>query len=305
MVDLENSAPPRPRQALVLGGGGVTGIAWETGFLAGAAERGLDLVSADLVVGTSAGATVAAQVTSGVGLDHLLAAQLDPYAGIEPVLPVDIRAVLAEIDALLASSEDPLEARRRVGRYALEADVPTETARRAIIAQRLPSHAWPASRLVVTAVDVATGVFVELDRMSGVDMVDAVAASCAIPGVWPPVTDGSRRLIDGGMRTGSNADVAREYDRVLVLEPFGRAATPGDVAELDPAQVIVVEPEPEYRAVAPNALDPAARPLAAEIGREHGRRAAAGIQQFWEADRPSRAERAQYGASTRERGTRR
>ena len=59
------------KRALVLGGGGVAGIAWETGLLFGLAERGIDVLAADLVVGTSAGAAVAAQITSGEQLATL------------------------------------------------------------------------------------------------------------------------------------------------------------------------------------------------------------------------------------------
>ncbi|MEV1147602.1 patatin-like phospholipase family protein, partial [Micromonospora sp. NPDC049799] len=66
-------------RALVLGGGGVTGVAWELGLLAGLAERGVDLLGADVVVGTSAGSVVGAQVCSGTPVEDLYAAQLrDP-----------------------------------------------------------------------------------------------------------------------------------------------------------------------------------------------------------------------------------
>lgn len=272
-----------PTRALVLGGGGVTGIAWETGFLAGMAERGLDLSTADLVVGTSAGATVAAQVTSGVTLDVLLAAQLDAEAGVEPILDLDLRAVLDEVDRLLASSADPVKARRRVGMFALGAEVPDESDRLEIIRRRLPHHDWPSSLVVITAVDASSGEFLELDRHSGLGLVEAVAASCAIPGVWPAVTWGDRRLMDGGVRTGTNTDVAAGHDRVLVLEPFGRAELPSDVSPLPPDSVMVVEPDAHYREVARNALDSSARPQAAEIGRAHAKQVAEDVKRFWSA----------------------
>ena len=69
------------RTALVLGGGGITGIAWEIGVLAGLAEAGADLTGADLVVGTSAGSVVGAQVTAGADLEALHARQLEPPTG--------------------------------------------------------------------------------------------------------------------------------------------------------------------------------------------------------------------------------
>lgn len=299
MADHAVSTANRTSRALVLGGGGVTGIAWETGFLAGMAELGLDPLVADLIVGTSAGATVAAQVTSGVDIDALLAVQLDPDGGAEPPPSVDLRSVLDTIDELLASSSDPLEARQRVGRFALASSVPSEAYRLDIIHRRLPSHEWPSVRLIITAVDTATGALVELDRSSGLGLVDAVAASCAIPGVWPAVTDGGRRLMDGGIRTGSNADLAHGYDRVLVLEPFGRSSVPSDVVPLAPEAVLVLEPDGEYREAAPNALDPAARPRAAQIGRAHAHREAARIARFWDIS-PSTVSAAPSGVSTKE-----
>lgn len=279
--DQGRPAEKRPTRALVLGGGGVTGIAWETGFLAGMVEFGLDPLAADLIVGTSAGATVGAQVTSGIGIDDLMEVQLDPDNGVEPAVGVDLRAVLKQIDTLLASSDDPLEARRRVGKYALTSSVPSEVDRLNIIRHRLPRHEWSSRRLVITAVDAATGEFIELDRSTGIGLADAVAASCAIPGVWPPVTDGPRRLMDGGIRTGSNADVAAGHDRVLVLEPFGRSSMPSDVDVLPRESVLVIEPDPDYRVLVPDALDPVARPRAAEIGRAHARRESARIEKFW------------------------
>src|SRR5262249_58571603 len=69
------------RRALVLGAGGETGIAWEVGLLAGLAAHGVDLAAADLVVGTSAGAGVAARINSGVSLAALYEQQLAPADG--------------------------------------------------------------------------------------------------------------------------------------------------------------------------------------------------------------------------------
>ena len=115
------------------------------------------------------------------------------------------------------------EVRREIGRLALAADRVPERERRAIIEARLPRHEWPDQLLRITAIDAESGAFVVFDRSSGVSLVDAVAASCAIPVVWPAVTIGGRRYIDGGMRSGVNADVALHYDRVLVIEPLDPA----------------------------------------------------------------------------------
>ncbi|MGH3899114.1 MAG: patatin-like phospholipase family protein, partial [Pseudonocardiaceae bacterium] len=74
-----------PELALVLGSGGITGIAWELGMLAGLAEHGVDLCDADLVVGTSAGSVVGALITSGNDLEELYASQLAPPDPERPV----------------------------------------------------------------------------------------------------------------------------------------------------------------------------------------------------------------------------
>ncbi|MBY4108332.1 patatin-like phospholipase family protein [Rhodococcus fascians] len=269
-------------RALVLGGGGVSGIAWETGFLVGLVESGaLDPTAVNTIIGTSAGATVAAQITSGVGMDTLLSLQLDTQSDIEPKPHVDIRTVLDEIDYLLNSTPDPVEGRRRVGTFALDADVPTLERRMTIVANRLPIHRWPESNLIFTAVDAESGALVELTERSGLPLVDAVAASCAIPGVWPPVPWNGRYLIDGGMRTVANADLAAGFARVLVLQPFEQKPRPSDSADVDPSSTLVIRPDESYREAAPNALDPAARPVSATLGRDHARRVAREVELFW------------------------
>jgi NTE family protein len=278
--------PDSPSRALVLGGGGVVGIAWETGLLAGLADVGVDLLDADLVVGTSAGATVAAQVTSDVGLLKLYADQLDPAASSEPTVDVDVAALRARIVEIMGLDEPADAVRRRIGALALAGDRVPEPERRAIIEARLPSHQWPDQLLRLTAIDAASGEFVVFDQSSGVPLVDAVAASCAIPVVWPAVTIGRRRYIDGGMRSGVNADVARNYGRVLVIEPLTLPET-ADVEPLgaDTQSLVVRVDEASVAAMGANPLDPAARPASARAGYEQAARMAAEIGAFWNGGR--------------------
>ncbi|HZG92504.1 MAG TPA: patatin-like phospholipase family protein, partial [Pseudonocardia sp.] len=182
--------------ALVLGGGGITGIAWELGMLAGLAEHGVDLTTADLIVGTSAGSVVGAQIATGVAVEERYAAQLaDPTGEIASRLG---RATLVRFALAMIGPRDPQRVRARLGKVALRARTGPESERIAVIGNRLPVHRWPERGLRITAVDAHTGEFVVLDRDSGVPLVEAVAASCAVPGVWPPVSTGGRRLIDGG-----------------------------------------------------------------------------------------------------------
>ena len=207
-------------RALVLGGGGIAGIAWEIGLLAGLAEQGVDLGAADLVVGTSAGSVVGALLRAGRPLPELYESQLAPVHGSEIDVEFDGTAMMTAFAQALAGVTDQQEARSRIGDLALGADTVPEADRRAVIAGRLGGADWPARDLVVTAVDTADGTFVPFDRSSGVALLDAVAASCAVPSVWPPITIGDRRLMDGGMRSATNADLAAGYDRVLVVAPL-------------------------------------------------------------------------------------
>jgi NTE family protein len=269
-------------RALVLGGGSVAGIAWETGFLAGLADSGVDVLGADLVVGTSGGATVAAQVTSAATLSELLALQLDPSASVEPEVDVDIPALIERIHGILFAGDEPVVARRRLGELALEADRVPEAERRAIIEARLPDRQWPDQLLKLTAIDAATGELVVFDKHSGVELVDAVAASCAIPVVWPAATIAGRRYYDGGMRSTVNADVAQHYGRVLVLEPMTLPEM-DDVAPLgeDSRPLVVRLDEASVAALGDNPLDPATRPACARAGYDQALRAAEHVGRFW------------------------
>ncbi|GAA1499424.1 patatin-like phospholipase family protein [Dactylosporangium maewongense] len=269
--------------ALVLGGGGVTGVAWEIGMIAGLAAAGVDLTEADLVVGTSAGSVAGAQITSGRPLEELYERQLAPATG-EIAAHFGVGTMLRYASAGLRPGDDR-QALRRLGHAARTAETVPEQSRRDVIAGRLPSHDWPDSpRLLITAVDTETGEEVVFDRDSGVDLVSAVTASCAVPVVWPPVTIAGRRYMDGGSRSAANAHLARGYDRVVVLAPTttslrrsGRVAT--ELAALGPAvRSAVVTLDAEARAaIGRNVLDPAKRATAAQAGRRQSAAALAAV----------------------------
>lgn len=276
-----------PGTALVLGGGGVTGIAWELGMLAGLAEAGTDLTTAELVVGTSAGSAVAAQITSGAGLEDLYTSQLAGH-GREVAARMALRDLARYLWAML-TIRDPTAFRIRIGRLALAAGTVPEEARRTIIESRLPVRAWPERPVLITTVDAVSGEFVVLDRTSGVSLVDAVSASCAVPGVWPPVTLNGRRWIDGGVRGPVNADLAAGCDRIVVLAPitagFGpvAGAAPQTAALAKTSRVVMISPDRESRrAIGRNALDPARRAPAARAGRRQAAAAAPRVAAVWQ-----------------------
>jgi NTE family protein len=278
------------RTALVLGGGGITGIAWEVGLLAGLADAGVDLRTADLVVGTSAGSVVGAQLRSGADVAELYERQLEPPAQ-ERAARLS-RAVLARYGlAMLLARRDDTAFRRRLGRLARAAAdsgrTPTEAERRTVIASRLPRTEWPEQPLVLTAVDTASGAFTTFTRDSGVELVAAVAASCAVPGVYPPVTIDGRRYMDGGMRSPANADLAAGYERVVVLAPVpgvGLMTGVGAQADALAGRVAVVSPDAGSRAaIGKNVLDPAARAGSARAGRAQAAAVADQVAEVWRA----------------------
>ena len=257
----------------MLGAGGEAGIAWEVGLLAGLAAHGVDLTAADLVVGTSAGAGVAARMNSGIGLAALYEQQLVSADG-EIVARMGPRAIAGFLWATGLACHNPVRARVRLGQLAVRARTGSAAARRAVVAARLGAHDWPAGQLLITAVDADTGELATFDASSGVDLVDAVGASCAVPGVWPPVTINGRRWMDGGMRSPANADLAAGYDRVVVVAPITRGLKPmptvtdqvTNLAESCQAVALVAPDAVSVAAFGRNLLDPRTRAPSARAG---------------------------------------
>ncbi|WP_231748725.1 patatin-like phospholipase family protein [Mycobacterium sp. M26] len=278
------------RRALILAGGGLAGIAWETGILRGIADESPEtaraLLDSDVLVGTSAGSTVAAQISSPMPLDELYERQIASTSSeLDPGVDIDSIAALF----LTAMAEPgPLQDKlRRIG--AVAADTPTvaEPVRRQVIEARLPSHDWPARDLRITAIDIATGELEVFDRSSGVSLVDAVAASCAVPGTWPPVTIGERRYMDGGVSSSVHTAVAADCETAIVLVPSGQFApspfgdgTAAEIAAFGARTFAVFADEAALAAFGPNPLDPVCRVPSAKAGREQGRRVAAAVTEF-------------------------
>jgi NTE family protein len=284
-------------RALVLAGGGLAGIAWETGILCGIADESpaaaRRLLDSDVLLGTSAGATVAAQLSSGCPLDELFARQVaETSAEIAPA--VDIDAITELFLAALGNSNtlgrNKGEQLQEIGAVALATETVPEHVRREVIAQRLPSHDWPDRPLRVTAIDAATGELVVFDRDSGVGLVDAVAASCAVPGAWPPVTIAGRRYMDGGVGSAINLGFAGDCAEAVILVPAGPAAPSpfgrGPAAEIEAfvgtglSAFTVFADDNSLAAFGPNPLDPSCRIASAVAGREQGRREARAVARF-------------------------
>lgn len=292
--DADRSTPsPSLSRALVLGGGGVTGIAWETGLLHGLAAAGVDVTSgasaADLVVGTSAGSVVGAQVRSGTSLADLYAAQTTPPRPDAPRSSISPLVLLTYARGLLLARGDLERFGRHLGAYAVRraaaGRTPTLEERYIAIRGRLSSYDWPTEPLRITVVDAETGRLRVLDGSDpDVTLLDAVAASCAVPGVYPPVPIGGGVYVDGGARSGTNADLAADHDRVLVLAPVDRSVGPMRAAPalLRGVHHLVLAPDDASRsAIGRNVLDPAAKVASARAGHAQGLEAADDVRELW------------------------
>jgi NTE family protein len=306
-VDATKRVPAAAERALVLGGGGSTGNAWLIGVIAGLFDAGLDVTTADLTIGTSAGSTAAAQIAGATPTELLAAivaaapqqrtAPVGSDRGRGPVRPAADH--MERTSKIIASAADAADMRRRIGAAALDMDAASDGSRqtqwqtrwRATVAARLPNQHWPQRTMLITAVDAHTGEPVVFDRHSGVDLADAVAASCASGFAY---SIGGSRYIDGGYRSNAeNADLAAGYGRVLVLSPFGgRTRTPVEwgmhlttqVDELraggSRVETIFPDSDSEHMFGA-NAMDLSLRPPAARAGYNQGSALAEQLTEFW------------------------
>ncbi|MFD4661061.1 patatin-like phospholipase family protein [Kitasatospora sp. NPDC058444] len=276
--------------ALVLGGGGAVGLAWTVGMLAGLAEEGLDLSGADLTIGTSAGSVIGARLTSGVRIEEMYREELDGAPEID--VTVTLRQTVRFLWAALGS-RDPQRSAQRLGRAALASrTVPESDVHRAVAVLLAGVSDWPAAAdLRVTAVDAADGELVVFDSASLVTLPEAVAASCAVPVVWPPVSAAGRRWMDGGSRSTANVHLARGADRVVAITPIPEAVGPhpsateqGAELTADGSLVAVLTPDRASRkAFGRNMLDQTRRTAAARAGRIQAASCADAVRAVWAA----------------------
>jgi NTE family protein len=294
--------------ALVLGGGGAAGQAWQIGVIAGLTEAGVDLAeAADLVIGTSSGATTAAWVRSGTPPVELLAMVLSepgrPGGQSRARPPSQPTALFERLRAIGAAATSAAELQRAMGEFGLESDsnFPPEAAqqRRAQVGSRLPNHEWPERPMVVVALDAHSGELAALDRHCGADLVDALTAATALPGATPTVSINGTRYINGGVRSADNADLAADYANVVVLAPFGGRSGPlpegqfeglrrfpgadlesqVEALRIGGSRVEVITPDVDSRAaMGTNQMDLATRIPSARAGFAQGRQEAPRVQ---------------------------
>ena len=295
-----------PRRALVLGGGGPVGIAWEAGVVLGLAESGVDLTDVQHVIGTSAGAFIGARIALG----HSAAEIAAPYARRDAKSPegnapsttgassappevANLAFLFQMIQEAARAGRSGAEIARDLGAFALDAKTMTEEDFTARFTSKLRTAGvgrWPSRSYVCTAFDAHDGSFKIWDAAAGADLACAVASSCAVPGIYPTITIGGRRYFDGGVLSTTNAHLAVGYDVVFVLavtEVLARYAdsarekkTPlqREVQTLREAgarvEVVALDTD-ALQAIGPNLMDHRSQPLALEQGLRQGRAEAA------------------------------
>ena len=286
-------------RAVVLGGGGTAGIAWESGLLAGLLDSGVDLGAADLVVGTSAGSVVAVQLRANALTTHFPRTE-SPQASADAQGPVsspaappfDAEKFVQLMGTAAESATGPQDARARLGaRATASTAVMTEEAWLARIGHTLPRD-WPTGELALTAVDSADGAFTVFNARSSVLLEKAVAASCTVPTVFPLVHIDGHAYMDGGMRSATNADLAAGHDKVLVISCNPEPRTSPFGPTLDELLLLIEETGDAFHITADgasraafgrNPLDPARRIPSFEAGLAQAEQLADSVKEFWSA----------------------
>lgn len=289
----ELAAPAAGTRAIVLGGGGVAGIAWELGVLSALEDAGADLGAADLVVGTSAGSVVGTFVRAG-GVRGAYEQQIAPLpTSYEEPGVIDGEAIQQQIGQVLAGATSEQDGRARLGQAAQQVTTgQSDDERAATFSETLPATSWPDRPLAITTVDATDGTFRVLTAADGVPLPRAVAASCSVPFVWSPVGIAGRPYIDGGMRSATNADVAAGYERVLVIACGPEAPSPlgpwldqsVEALRAGGSSVeVVIADSASTRAFGANSLSLSTQRPSAEAGRAQASAIADRIAEFWAA----------------------
>lgn len=283
-------------RALVLGGGGPVGIAWETGLIAGLAEGGVDVSNADWILGTSAGSVVGAQLATGRSPAALLDAEFAQAARIKEASGTSGPAPdLAPLMTLMAKrpigEPVPKSLLQEFGQMALAAKtVSSEVYLAGFGRLAQPGQPWP-ERFACTAIDADSGEFQVWSTDTAAPLGLGVASSCCVPSIFPPVEIEGRRYIDGGMRSATNADLAHDYAKVLLIAvvppafaAFMLGGIEGELAKVrgHGGETCLLVPDAGCgEAFGPNLMDGSRREPIARAGFAQGLQEADRIKAFW------------------------
>jgi len=235
-----------PRIGLALGAGGIAGYSFHAGALTSLqTATGWDPRTAEIVIGTSAGSSIAAVLRGNVSVptlvDRILSVPTD-HRGMDRLRRVAGRGQSRLGSNLLIPASPSLVVREltrlrrpNLGRLIAGA-LPAGSLDTEVLGEQadvLHPEQWPTEKLWITAVDLANGALTVFGRDNvNVGVGTAVAASCAIPAYFKPVEIAGRRYVDGGVRSLMNADllVDNDLDLAVVLSPLslelGSSASP-------------------------------------------------------------------------------
>jgi NTE family protein len=282
-------------RALVLGGGGSTGVAWLVGMLTGLEAAGTAATQCDLVIGTSAGSIVGARVALDEPLETTQQSLLHRDGALEneSVANLDFEGMLKIFEAWTSMPDTSPASCRVIGQMALEVKTMDSARFRELVNADVPQQ-WPTRQFIATAVDANTGEFVTFGNNDSASLRDAIASSICVPGIFPPAEVNGKRLVDGGLRSGTSADLAIGHDFVLVLAPIGslsdgmdpgaRALAEAEVAMLreNGATVTLVFPDETSNAtIGINRMDPTIAESVFEQGKRQGGELGAFMKARW------------------------
>ena len=266
--------------ALVLGGGGPVGASWTAALLHGLVSAGLPLAESDVVLGTSAGSLVGAWLT--MQPEELLSVpdRMRRRAAWHSSNAESGRGDQNLIRRVMAGSSTAVV----IAQAAAEAMPPISSAQaEEMWRAALPEGEWPPN-LRAVSVDGNTGLAHAWSAADGIPLAVAVSSSTAAPGVAPPVLIADSFWVDGGVRSGTNADLidSAEPGRVLVVAPMASDNLAREEAELTGRghRVRVIVAEPFYGSIA-DMLDPGFIDVAAAAGASQARDVAADLTAWW------------------------
>lgn len=268
--------------ALVLGGGGTVGVSWSIGVLASLSDAlGFDPAGARITIGTSAGSVVAGLLGRDGSLqEHVEHERKAVPSGDESWATSFDISLLAEIFQLWTSAPVMTpDTARAIGERALGASRKTDDEWVGVLKEFVGDGPWPAGDVRMTTVNCSTGERRVWTAADGVELVRAVSASSAVPGLIPPITIDGVPYMDGGVWSLMNSDLVLGTDvtDVLLLAPQAGAGilAPGARATLEREVALLEEkgfrahtliPGPGYETVGMNAMDAALRAPAVELG---------------------------------------
>lgn len=264
------------------------GVGWELGVLRGLQDGGVAMTRFDRVIGSSAGAIAGAVVASGAPLDPIRPDAQRERAMFTMLQQVDPVALGPVFEAIEAGGEPDQAKRAKLGAIARQSAQPEE-AHLEVIRGYLPDVPWPDA-LVITAVDAGTGAFVSWSAADGLPLDRAVAASTAVPGVFPPINVDGRRYMDGAIRSSTSADLAAGSKIVVIVAAPSRTdlsdrqiASETSGIRADGGRIVEIRPDPaSVEAFGEDAMDFGRQPMVFAEGRRQGRAAAAEVRAAFE-----------------------